>query len=77
MVDVIYKGRVVCREPPFTEEEEFELYKAASYKDGAVIVRGSPRGSAATAPASPPSAPTPPEAKAEVDVPASSPDEKP
>jgi hypothetical protein len=76
MVDVIYKGRVVGREPPYTEEEEFELYKAMSYKNGAVIVRGSPRGSGIS-PASPPSAPTPPEAKAVVDVPASPPGEKP
>jgi len=76
MVAVYYKGELCGHEPPYTEEEEFEFYKMASYKDGAVIVRGSPRGSG-TSPASPPSAPTRPEAKAEVDVPASSPDEKP
>jgi hypothetical protein len=62
MVAVIYKGRVVGHEPPYTEEEEFEFYKAVSYKNGAVIVRGSPRGSG-TSPASPPSAPKPPAEK--------------
>ena len=72
MVAVYYKGEIAFHEPPYTEEEEFELYKAASYKDGAVIVRGSPRGSG-TSPASPPSAPKPPEAKAEVDVPGEKP----
>jgi hypothetical protein len=50
------KGELIYREPPYTEEEEMELYKAMSYAGGgATILHGSPDAS----PPSPPKAPQP------------------
>lgn len=45
-------------EPPYTEEEEFELYRMMDLKEGATILRGSPP---AATPAPPRKSPHPPQ----------------
>jgi hypothetical protein len=54
MVKVYYKGRHVCDEPPYTEEEEMALYKAASARGGLTILHGSPGAASQPLPKVPP-----------------------
>jgi hypothetical protein len=56
--DETRKGKIVGHEPPYTEEEEHELYRLATYKPGATFLHG-PR-PPAVEPPSPPAAPIPP-----------------
>jgi hypothetical protein len=60
MVKVYYKGRHVGDEPPYTEEEELELYRMASYQGGGATILHGPR---AAMPPRPPEVPPPPAKK--------------
>jgi hypothetical protein len=63
MVRRVSKQGGIWHEPPYTEEESFELYRAMSYQGGGATILHGSLTSPTSMPPSPPKAPLPPAKK--------------